>query len=58
MGLGAPVPKPQVVQEEGPGAFHVGTVHARLDRDSAFSTCGMTFGAELARNPFLTELRA
>jgi Fe-S cluster assembly protein SufD len=38
-----------VVQEQEPEAFHVATIHAALDRDSAFSTCGATFGARLAR---------
>jgi Fe-S cluster assembly protein SufD len=39
-----------VLQEQGPGAFHVTTVHAGLERDSAVSTCGVTFGGRLGRN--------
>jgi len=38
-----------VLQEQGAGAFHISTVHASLDRDSAFSTCGATFGGRLGR---------
>jgi len=38
-----------VVQEQGAAAFHMATIHADLERDSAFSTCGATFGARLAR---------
>jgi Fe-S cluster assembly protein SufD len=38
-----------VLQEQGAGAFHVATVHAGLERDSAVSTCGVTFGGRLGR---------
>ena len=38
-----------VLQEQGAAAFHVATVHADLDRDSAFSSCSATFGARLSR---------
>jgi len=38
-----------VVQEQGAAAFHMATIHADLERDSAFSTCEATFGARLAR---------
>jgi Fe-S cluster assembly protein SufD len=38
-----------VVQEQGASAFHMATIHADLERDSAFSTCAATFGARLAR---------
>jgi Fe-S cluster assembly protein SufD len=38
-----------VLQEQGPGTFHVATIHASLERDSAFSTCGVTLGGQLAR---------
>jgi Fe-S cluster assembly protein SufD len=38
-----------VVQEQDLEAFHIATVHAALDRDSAFSTCGVSLGARLAR---------
>ena len=38
-----------VVQEQGASAFHLATIHAALERDSAFSTCEATFGARLAR---------
>jgi Fe-S cluster assembly protein SufD len=38
-----------VLQEQGAGAVHAATVHAGLARDSAFSTCGATFGSRLAR---------
>jgi Fe-S cluster assembly protein SufD len=37
------------LQEQGEGAFHVATVHAALERDSALSTCGATFGGRLSR---------
>jgi Fe-S cluster assembly protein SufD len=37
------------LQEQGAGAFHVATLAADLERDSAFSTCGATFGGRLAR---------
>jgi Fe-S cluster assembly protein SufD len=37
------------LQEQGAGAFHVATVHAALERDSALSTCGATFGGRLSR---------
>jgi Fe-S cluster assembly protein SufD len=39
-----------VVQEQGEEAFHVATLQAVLERDSALSTCTATFGARLARN--------
>jgi Fe-S cluster assembly protein SufD len=38
-----------VVQEQGARAFHIATVQADLERDSAFSTCGATLGSRLAR---------
>jgi Fe-S cluster assembly protein SufD len=38
-----------VLQEQGAATFHVATVHAALDRDSTFSTCGVTFGGRLSR---------
>ena len=38
-----------VLQEQGASAFHMATIHAALERDSAFSTCEATFGARLAR---------
>jgi Fe-S cluster assembly protein SufD len=38
-----------VVQEQGAGTFHVSTVQAELERDSAFSTCGATLGGRLGR---------
>jgi len=38
-----------VIQEQGAGAFHIATIDADLERDSAFSTCGATFGGRLAR---------
>jgi Fe-S cluster assembly protein SufD len=38
-----------VVQEQGPEAFHLATLHAALERDSAFDTCGTAFGGRLAR---------
>ena len=38
-----------VLQEQGAEAFHVATVHAALERDSALSTCGVTFGGRLSR---------
>jgi Fe-S cluster assembly protein SufD len=37
------------LQEQGDGAFHVATVHAALERDSALSACGATFGGRLSR---------
>ncbi|MGH7331492.1 MAG: Fe-S cluster assembly protein SufD [Candidatus Rokuibacteriota bacterium] len=38
-----------MLQEQGAGAFHIATVDADLERDSAFSTCGATFGGRLTR---------
>jgi Fe-S cluster assembly protein SufD len=38
-----------VLQEQGPEAFHVATLHAALERDAAFATCGTTFGGRLSR---------
>ncbi|MGH7392893.1 MAG: Fe-S cluster assembly protein SufD [Candidatus Rokuibacteriota bacterium] len=38
-----------VLQEQGAAAFHVATLHAALARDSAFATCGASFGGRLAR---------
>ena len=38
-----------VLQEQGASTFHMATIHAALERDSAFSTCEATFGARLAR---------
>src|SRR5205823_6583609 len=38
-----------VLQEQGPEAFHVATLHAAVERDAAFSTCGATFGSRLSR---------
>jgi Fe-S cluster assembly protein SufD len=46
-----------VVQEQGPRAFHVGSVHAAVERDASFSTCGVTLGAQLARTTLATEFR-
>ena len=37
------------LQEQGANAFHVATLHAALERDSAVATCGVTFGGRLAR---------
>ena len=45
-----------VLQEQGVEAFHVATLHAALDRDSAFATCGATFGGRLARTTLTLEL--
>src|SRR5262249_16444686 len=36
-------------------AFHMATVHATLGRDSAFDTCGATFGGRLARTTLTLE---
>lgn len=44
-----------VVQEQGPGAFHVATVHASLEPDSTVSTCGVTLGGRLARTTLALE---
>jgi len=38
-----------VQQEQGASTFHLATIHADLERDSAFATCEATFGARLAR---------
>jgi Fe-S cluster assembly protein SufD len=43
------------LQEQGANAFHVATVHAALGRDSAFDTCGVTFGGRLARTTLTLE---
>jgi Fe-S cluster assembly protein SufD len=45
-----------VLQEQGVEAFHVATLHATLERDSAFATCGATFGGRLARTTLTLEL--
>ncbi len=45
-----------VLQEQGAEAFHVATLCATLERDSAFATCGTTFGARLARTTLTLEL--
>ncbi len=37
------------LQEQGASTFHLATIHAALERDSAFSTCEATFGGRLAR---------
>jgi Fe-S cluster assembly protein SufD len=37
------------LQEQGADAFHAATIHAALERDSAFSNCGVTFGGRLSR---------
>jgi Fe-S cluster assembly protein SufD len=44
-----------VIQEQGPEAFHMATLHAALERDSAFDTCGFTFGSRLARTTLTLE---
>jgi Fe-S cluster assembly protein SufD len=44
-----------VLQEQGAEAFHVVTLHAALERDSALSTCGATFGGRLARTTLALE---
>jgi Fe-S cluster assembly protein SufD len=46
-----------VVQEQSATAFHVATVHATLDRDSAFSTSSVGFGAQLARTTLTLQFR-
>jgi Fe-S cluster assembly protein SufD len=46
-----------VLQEQSPEAFHVATLHAALDRDSAFSSCAATFGGRLARTTLSLEFR-
>lgn len=38
-----------VVQDQAPQAFHVATLHAALEQDAAFTTCGVVLGARLAR---------
>src|SRR5262249_57179976 len=37
------------LQEQGASTFHLATIHAALERDSAFETCDAAFGARLAR---------
>jgi Fe-S cluster assembly protein SufD len=44
-----------VLQEQGAEAFHVTTLHATLERDSVFDTCGATFGSRLARTTLTLE---
>jgi Fe-S cluster assembly protein SufD len=46
-----------VLQEQGASAFHMATIHAALERDSAFSTCEATFGARLARTTLTVRFR-
>lgn len=45
-----------VLQVQGREAFHVATLHARLERDSAFSSCAATFGGRLARTTLALDL--
>jgi Fe-S cluster assembly protein SufD len=44
-----------VLQEQGAEALHVATLHAALERDSAFDTCGATFGGRLSRTTLTLE---
>jgi Fe-S cluster assembly protein SufD len=44
-----------VLQEQEAEAFHVATLHAALERDSSFSSCGATFGGRLARTTLTLE---
>jgi Fe-S cluster assembly protein SufD len=37
------------LQEQGAEAFHLATLHAVLERDATFSTCGANLGGRLAR---------
>jgi Fe-S cluster assembly protein SufD len=54
VGAGAAVDH-YVLQEQGAEAFHVATLHAALERDSAFATCGFTLGSRLARTTLALE---
>jgi Fe-S cluster assembly protein SufD len=54
VGAGAAVDH-YVLQEQGAEAFHVATLHAALERDSAFATCGCTLGSRLARTTLTLE---
>jgi Fe-S cluster assembly protein SufD len=45
-----------VLQEQALDAFHVATLQATLERDSAFSSCAATFGGRLARTTLGLEL--
>lgn len=44
------------VQEQGAEAFHVATIHASLERDSAVTGCGVTFGGRLVRTTLAMTL--
>ena len=46
-----------VVQEQSVRAFHVATLHAAIERDGSFSTCGVTLGGRLARTTLTAEFR-
>jgi Fe-S cluster assembly protein SufD len=45
-----------VLQEQGAEAFHVATVHAALERDSAVTSCGTIFGGRLSRTTLTLAL--
>jgi Fe-S cluster assembly protein SufD len=44
------------MQAEGPEAFHLGTVHARVGRDAHYDSFGMSLGARLSRNEVSVRL--
>jgi len=54
VGTGATV-EHAVVQEQSESAVHVATVHAAVERDGTFSTCGVTFGGRLARTTLTVQ---
>ena len=46
-----------VVQEQSPAGFHIATVHAALDDESAFTTSSAAFGSRLARATLAVQFR-
>ncbi|MDH3597329.1 MAG: Fe-S cluster assembly protein SufD [Rhodospirillales bacterium] len=44
------------MQAEGPEAFHVSTVHARVGRDAHYDSFGMSLGSRLSRNEVSVRL--
>jgi Fe-S cluster assembly protein SufD len=46
------------LQEEGAGAYHIGGLHAHLDRDGRFTAHGIDLGGRLVRNDLRSVLDA
>ena len=46
------------LQAEGAEAFHLNTLHARVERDGLYDAFGLAIGARLSRNEIAVRLRA